>query len=195
MRDPRDYPTFTSIVDEDGLVAYALSLLDDGNKLRSQVAQMVALEVARVASTPKKQRGALTKSSKKRTKQPSPSSSESSDSASSPSPTKVTKPKKKKKSKKAAQAGDTSARFTDVDAAAKKKKQQVYAEGADERKRQNELPDDSPDLDAYQVAFRAFKNSDQFLDANKVERCYKHATHGNCRGAGLWCHRSHEPAA
>ena len=79
-RDVSDCPTFENLADEDDTVSGALTMLTDGNRLRTQVDRIVEAKLA--LGTPSKGRN------KKRSGRPSPASS---DSSTSPSPKKPTR--------------------------------------------------------------------------------------------------------
>jgi hypothetical protein len=87
-KDATDNPSFENLADEDDTVSGALTMLTDGNRLRTQVDRIVEAKLVqakldlRALSTPSKGRN------KKRSGRPSPISSESS---TSPSPKRLTR--------------------------------------------------------------------------------------------------------
>ena len=179
VHDPSDYPTFHHLVDEDELVSYAFSMLQEGNKLRKQVKALVKAETATRTPTGKN------KKKTKKTKQPSPSTTSGSDSSSSPSPDKRNN-RQKKNAKRTKKQPAKRSKSTNQD--------EEKAERQAENDRQRGLPDGHPDLDSYQIGLRAWLKSDASMD-NSVPprpRCYRQATSGNC--TSRHCRRSHEPA-
>ena len=179
VHDPSDYPTFHHLVDEDELVSYAFSMLQDGNKLRKQVKALVKAETTTHTPTGKN------KKKTKKAKQPSPSTTSGSDSSSSPSPDKRNN-RQKKSTKRTKRQPTKRSKSTNQD--------EERAEHLAERDRQRGLPDGHPELDSYQVGLRTWLKSDASMD-NSVPprpRCYRHATSGSC--ISKFCRRSHEPA-
>jgi hypothetical protein len=102
-RDVTDYPSFENLADEDDTVSSALTMLTDGNRLRTQVDRIVEAKLAqaKLDRTPSKGRN------KKRSGRPSPTSSESS---TPPSPKRLTRRERNAAARVKAAAADKAAK-------------------------------------------------------------------------------------